>query len=80
MALCIISTIIVYFFVSETKGKPVEEMGALFGDKVVVHLTNNGQGIIEDGYIAKGKADGSDELVENVEGAAVSTANNNGKA
>jgi hypothetical protein len=49
MALCIISTIVVYFWIPETKNLPVEEIGALFGDEVVVHLTTDGHGIVEDG-------------------------------
>ncbi|ETI27393.1 hypothetical protein G647_09583 [Cladophialophora carrionii CBS 160.54] len=48
MGLCIISTIIVYFYIPETKRIPVEEIGALFGDEVVVHLTEDGHGIIEE--------------------------------
>jgi hypothetical protein len=46
--LCIISAIIIYFWIPETKGLPVEEIGALFGDEVVVHLTADGHGIVED--------------------------------
>lgn len=46
--LCIISAIIVYFWIPETKGLPVEEIGALFGDEVVVHLTADGHWIVED--------------------------------
>jgi hypothetical protein len=48
MALCFVSTAIVYFFVPETKQTSVEEIGALFGDKVVVRLTEDGHGIKED--------------------------------
>ncbi len=47
-ALMIVSFTITYFFIAETKGLPVEEIGALFGDEVVVHLTSDGQGIVED--------------------------------
>jgi hypothetical protein len=32
MSLCLVSTVVVYFYVPETKGLPVEEIGALFGD------------------------------------------------
>lgn len=49
LALCIISAILVYFWIPETKNLPVEEIGALFGDEVVVHLTTDGHGIVEDG-------------------------------
>ncbi|KAJ9609817.1 hypothetical protein H2200_006146 [Cladophialophora chaetospira] len=48
MGLCCISTIIVYFYIPETKRLPVEEIGALFGDEVVVHLTADGHGIVEE--------------------------------
>lgn len=47
MSLCICCTIIVYFFVPETKQIPLEEIGALFGDEVVVHLTADGHHIVE---------------------------------
>lgn len=48
MVLCIISAVIVYLYLPETKGLPVEEIGALFGDEVIVHLTADGHGIVED--------------------------------
>jgi hypothetical protein len=48
MGCCIVSTVIVYFFIPETTKLPMEEIGALFGDEVIVHLTSNGQGILED--------------------------------
>ncbi|KAH8693584.1 general substrate transporter [Talaromyces proteolyticus] len=48
MALCFVSTAIIYFFVPETKQIPIEEIGALFGDEVVVHLTEDGRAIKED--------------------------------
>lgn len=47
-ALLVVSFFVVYFYIPETKGLPVEEIGALFGDEVVVHLTSDGQGIKED--------------------------------
>ncbi len=46
--LAIISCIISYFVIVETKNLPMEEIGALFGDEVVVHLTADGHGIVED--------------------------------
>ena len=48
MGLCCISTIITYFYIPETKCLPVEEIGALFGDEVIVHLTADGHGIVEE--------------------------------
>ena len=54
MGLCIVSGILVYFFVPETKGLPMEELAALFGDEVVVHLTKDGTGFVKgDDAIAK---------------------------
>jgi hypothetical protein len=32
--------VVVYFFYPETKGKSLEELAELFGDPVLVHLTN----------------------------------------
>lgn len=46
--LCVISFIVAYFYIPETKGLPVEEIGALFGDVVAVHLTADGEGIVEE--------------------------------
>lgn len=46
--LCAVSLVITYFYIPETKGLPVEEIGALFGDVVAVHLTADGEGIVED--------------------------------
>lgn len=43
----VVSAVIVYFFIPETAGLPMEEIGELFGDKVVVHLTSDGHGILE---------------------------------
>lgn len=59
--LCIISTVIVYLYIPETKGLPVEEIAELFGDTVVVHLTEDLHGIKE-------KMDDSHvEVIENAE-------------
>lgn len=44
---CIFSFIIVYLYIPETKGIPVEEIGDLFGDRVAVHLTAEGNDVIE---------------------------------
>jgi hypothetical protein len=34
------SVVVIYFMYPETKGKSLEELAELFGDPVVVHLTN----------------------------------------
>lgn len=47
MALYITCEILVYLYVPETRGKPVEEMGEIFGDKVDVHITSDGRGLVE---------------------------------
>ena len=65
-ALLIVAFVITYLYISETKGLPVEEIGALFGDEVVVHLTADGQGIVEDkdgiGHIEDGAANTIEKL------------------
>jgi len=43
----IISTIVIYLFLPESAGKSMEEMGDLFGDEVVVHMTADGTGLVE---------------------------------
>ena len=48
MALCIIAEPIVYFYIPETTKVPVEEIGAMFGDEVVVHMTTDGHGLVEE--------------------------------
>ncbi|EON63147.1 hypothetical protein W97_02374 [Coniosporium apollinis CBS 100218] len=49
MGLSIISGILVYFIIPETKGLPMEELAALFGDEVMVHLTADDTGFVESG-------------------------------
>ncbi|TVY33848.1 MFS glucose transporter, partial [Lachnellula occidentalis] len=48
-AVSIVSSVLIYFFIPETKGLALEEIGELFGDKVVVHMTSDGRGIVEKG-------------------------------
>jgi hypothetical protein len=43
----VFTTIVIYFYVPETSKLSLEEIGGLFGDEVVVHLTNDGHGIVE---------------------------------
>ena len=61
--LSVLSAIIIYFFIPETKGRPVEEIGELFGDYVALHLAANGQEIEEkpEGieYVEKAVAEGT---------------------
>ncbi|KAK5331687.1 hypothetical protein LTR93_000692 [Exophiala xenobiotica] len=38
----IVSTILIYFFIPETTKISLEEIGELFGDKVVLHMANDG--------------------------------------
>ena len=47
MALCIIAWPVVYFYVPETTKIPVEELGAIFGDEVIVHLSADGHELVE---------------------------------
>lgn len=55
MGLCLICFVIVYFFIQETKDLPMEELAALFGDEVVVHITKDGKAITEDKDLDKVK-------------------------
>lgn len=43
----IVSTIFVYFFIFETKNLALEEIGDLFGDEVIVHLTADRTKVVE---------------------------------
>ena len=52
MSLSILSTVIVYFYVPETTKLSLEEIGDLFGDEVIVHLTADGHGIVETGKVS----------------------------
>jgi hypothetical protein len=47
MSFCVVCEVVVWVFVPETRGLPVEEMGALFGDEVVLHMTSDGRGLVE---------------------------------
>ena len=47
LGLCLVCGVIVYFWVPETRGLPLEQIGDLFGDVVVVHLTADGHDIVE---------------------------------
>ena len=57
----IVSTILIYFFIKETSNLTLEDIGELFGDKVVVHLTENGTGIVEEISSLKSVDGASDE-------------------
>ena len=47
MGCCLICEVVVYFYIPETRGKPVEEMGALFREEVMLHMTSDGRGLVE---------------------------------
>ena len=46
-AATICSTAITYFFIPETTKLSLEEIGGLFGDEVVTHMTADGHGLKE---------------------------------
>lgn len=46
-AVTVVSSILIYCFVPETKGLALEEIGELFGDKVMLHMTPDERGIVE---------------------------------
>jgi hypothetical protein len=56
----VVSTILIYFYIPETAQLSLEEVGELFGDKVVVHLTNDGHGLVEGDKTAE--VEGHDEF------------------
>jgi hypothetical protein len=43
----VVSFALLYKYLPETTGLSLEEMGELFGDKVVTHLTADGTGLLE---------------------------------
>lgn len=47
MGLSILAAIIVWWQIPETKNLPMEEIGALFGDEVVLHMTSDQRAIVE---------------------------------
>ncbi|RVX66768.1 hypothetical protein B0A52_08961 [Exophiala mesophila] len=47
MGCSIVCGVIAFFYVPETKGLPIEEMGVLFNDGVALHMTSDGRGIVE---------------------------------
>ena len=53
MTLCIIAWPIVYVYIPETTKIPVEELGAMFGDEVVVHMTTDGYGLVEESLVSE---------------------------
>ena len=65
-ALSIVAFVITYLWVQETRGIPVEEIGALFGDEVVVHLTSDGAGIVEDKQSVEQVEDYAAEVIDSV--------------
>lgn len=44
----VVLKVIFYFFFPEMSKLSLEEIGGPFGDQVVVHLTDDGHGILED--------------------------------
>ncbi|KIV93515.1 hypothetical protein PV10_04726 [Exophiala mesophila] len=46
--LSVVSLVLTIFYIPETKLIPMEEIGALFGDHVVTHMTANGQALVEE--------------------------------
>jgi hypothetical protein len=64
----VVSIVLIYFYLPETSSLSLEEVGDLFGDEVVVHLTQDGHGIVESDQVAKaGIIPGEKTDVENVE-------------
>lgn len=49
MGFCLVSEVVVYFYVPETRGRPIEEMGMLFGEnsEIMLHMTSDGKDLVE---------------------------------
>lgn len=47
VGLNVVSIVLVYFVIPETKNLSLEEIGELFGDEVVVHLSEDGHRVVE---------------------------------
>ncbi|KAF2102097.1 general substrate transporter [Rhizodiscina lignyota] len=63
-----VTVVVIYFFVPETSNLSLEEIGELFGDKVVVHLTADGHGIVEEEEVKQIEAEKSvHERIERIE-------------
>jgi MFS family permease len=63
----VVSTVVIYFVIPETKQMTLEEIGELFGDNVVLHMTADGNSIVEkdkiqDDYIPGGEKMGVQKL------------------
>ncbi|KAK4693657.1 hypothetical protein P7C71_g3784, partial [Lecanoromycetidae sp. Uapishka_2] len=54
----VVSAILLWKFMPETTGLSLEEMGALFGDTVVTHMTADGHGLVEVDAMAEFKNEG----------------------
>ena len=54
MSLSLLCWLLVYLWVPETRRLPLEEIGDLFGDTVVLHLTADGHHIVEKDYLGPG--------------------------
>lgn len=54
----IISILLLWKYMPETTGLSLEEMGALFGDTVVTHMTADGHGLVEVDAMAEFKNEG----------------------
>jgi hypothetical protein len=54
-----VSSVLIYFFIPETKGLALEVIGEIFGDAVAIHLTSDQRGIIEAGGEKTGSVEGN---------------------
>ena len=52
----VVTFALLFKYLPETTGRSLEEIGALFGDPVVTHLTTDGHGLVEVDTMAEFKA------------------------